>query len=191
LKKLWIRYETMRGDLKDQKEMNQRERDDLLAIIREQDRDLKLKMLVVASFIPEVYLQQLHDYAAYDEGQQQWAIEKQHLGGCNSQRKQGKVIKKPRQSSINRSQTSAEEQEYLEAFKAMGEKDEVAVCQKRPTTVSKETYYMGEKNEVAVEPQGRVFLAYPAAGALSENDEKKKKRATSSSANKTKSKSPV
>ena len=158
----------MRGDLKDQKEMNQRERDDLLAIIREQDRDLKLKMLVVASFIPEVYLQQLHDYAAYDEGQQQWAIEKQHLGGCNSQRKQGKVIKKPRQSSITRSQTSAEEQEYLEAFKAMG-----------------------EKNEVAVEPQGRVFLAYPAAGALSENDEKKKKRATSSSANKTKSKSPV
>jgi hypothetical protein len=103
MKKLWTRYETMRVDLKDQKEMNQRERDDLLAIIREQDRDLKLKMMVVASFVPEVYLQQLHDNAAYDEEQQQWAIMSQHLGGCNSELKHGKVKKKPRQSTINRS----------------------------------------------------------------------------------------
>ena len=75
--------------------------------------------------------------------------------------------------TINRSPTSAEEQEYLEAFKAMGEND-----------------------EVALELEGKVFLAYkhlayPAAGALSEKDEKKKKRPTSSSANKAKSKSSV
>lgn len=167
LKKLWTRYDTMRVDLKDQNEMNQRERDDLLAIIREQDRDLKLKMLVVASFIPEVYLQQLHDNAAYDEEQQQWAIKNQQLGGCNSERKHDKVEKKPRQSTINRSPTSAEEQEYLEAFKAMGEND-----------------------EVALELQGGVFRVYPGAGALSERDEKKKKR-PASSANRAKSKSSI
>jgi hypothetical protein len=77
--------------------------------------------------------------------------------------------------TINRSPTSAEEQEYLEAFKAMGEHD-----------------------EVALEQQGKGFLAYKhlaypcvAAGALSEKDEKKKKRPSSSSANKAKSKSSV
>ncbi|KAJ3114015.1 Kinesin-like protein kif3a [Phlyctochytrium bullatum] len=74
LKKLWNLLVSHRSEIKDLREEHQREREALLDTVRELTVELKLKMLIINSFVPEDELQALEERADYDEAAEKWRI---------------------------------------------------------------------------------------------------------------------
>ncbi|KAJ3207036.1 Kinesin-like protein kif3a [Dinochytrium kinnereticum] len=75
LKKLWNLLISHRSEIKDLQEEHQREREGLLDTIRELTIELKLKMLMINSFVPEEELQAVEERADYDEAAEKWRIQ--------------------------------------------------------------------------------------------------------------------
>ncbi|KAJ3324199.1 Kinesin-like protein kif3a [Blyttiomyces sp. JEL0837] len=74
IKKVWNLLMSHRSEIKDLQAEHQREREDLLDTIRELSRELKLRMLVMSSFIPEDVLEMLEQSAEYDEAAEKYRI---------------------------------------------------------------------------------------------------------------------
>uniref|UniRef100_A0A7S0EHV7 Kinesin-like protein n=1 Tax=Hanusia phi TaxID=3032 RepID=A0A7S0EHV7_9CRYP len=119
LKKLFSKYEQVKEQVTEAKEMNQREREDLLGIIRQQDKELKLLMLVVNSFIPEEYLEKIQDVASYDDQQSVWDISHLKVSGRQEELRRNRVEgnKKPTSSD------SSESENVWEMSPAIAEKN--------------------------------------------------------------------
>ncbi|KAI8811185.1 P-loop containing nucleoside triphosphate hydrolase protein [Cladochytrium replicatum] len=95
LKKLWGLLQAAKGEVKDLQEEHQREREDLLETIRDLTRELKLRMLVVNSFIPEEEIQLVESCADYDEAAEKWRIAQIAHAGNNIRGKRSLVTGQP------------------------------------------------------------------------------------------------
>ncbi|KAI9103234.1 P-loop containing nucleoside triphosphate hydrolase protein [Phlyctochytrium arcticum] len=74
LKKLWTLLMRHKSEIKDLQEEHQREREQLLDTVRDLTRDLKLRMLVIDSFVPRDSLELLESFAEYDETSEKWRL---------------------------------------------------------------------------------------------------------------------
>ncbi|KAI8822197.1 P-loop containing nucleoside triphosphate hydrolase protein, partial [Fimicolochytrium jonesii] len=74
LKKLWTLLMRHKSEIKDLQEEHQREREQLLETVRDLTRELKLRMLVLDSFVPRDSLELLESFAEYDETSEKWRI---------------------------------------------------------------------------------------------------------------------
>ncbi|TPX59965.1 hypothetical protein SpCBS45565_g07616 [Spizellomyces sp. 'palustris'] len=74
LKKLWNLLMRHKSEIKDLQEEHQREREQLLDTVRDLTRELKLRMLVIDSFVPRESLDLLESFAEYDETSEKWRI---------------------------------------------------------------------------------------------------------------------
>ncbi|KAJ3121865.1 Kinesin-like protein kif3b [Nowakowskiella sp. JEL0407] len=95
LKKLWGLIMSAKSEVKDLQEEHQREREDLLETIRDLTRELKLRMLVVNSFIPSEELALLESCAEYDEAAEKWRIPHIAHAGNNIRGKRSLVTGQP------------------------------------------------------------------------------------------------
>jgi len=57
------------------------EREELVDTIRELDRQLKLKDMVVRCFVPSAYVEIMEQYASYDEFNDDWNIPGMEIAG--------------------------------------------------------------------------------------------------------------
>lgn len=79
LKKLCTKFRRSQTEIKDLQQEFQSERDEMLDSIRELDKQVKLKELVISSFIPPEFARKFDDKnnggsAAWDEDAQRWSI---------------------------------------------------------------------------------------------------------------------
>ncbi|KAJ1566037.1 Kinesin-like protein kif3b [Nowakowskiella sp. JEL0078] len=95
LKKLWNLITAAKSEVKDLQEEHQREREDLLETIRDLTRELKLRLLVVNSFVPADDLQMLESCAEYDEAAEKWRIAHIAHAGNNIRGKRSLVSGQP------------------------------------------------------------------------------------------------
>ncbi|KAJ3197387.1 Kinesin-like protein kif3b [Irineochytrium annulatum] len=99
LKKLWGLIVAHRSEIKDLQEEHQREREDLLDTVRELTIELKLRMLMIHSFVPDGELAAIEGRADYDEAAEKWRIQHIAHAGNNIRGKRslisGKVVVAP------------------------------------------------------------------------------------------------
>ncbi|KAJ3160014.1 Kinesin-like protein kif3a [Geranomyces michiganensis] len=74
LKKLWTLLMRHKSEIKDLQEEHQREREQLLDTVRDLSRELKLRMLVLDSFVPRESVDLLESFAEYDEASEKWRV---------------------------------------------------------------------------------------------------------------------
>ncbi|KAI8588190.1 P-loop containing nucleoside triphosphate hydrolase protein [Geranomyces variabilis] len=74
LKKLWTLLMRHKSEIKDLQEEHQREREQLLDTVRDLSRELKLRMLVLDSFVPRDSVDLLESFAEYDEASEKWRV---------------------------------------------------------------------------------------------------------------------
>ena len=81
LKKLWNKYQAAVREAKDLQEEFQTERTDMLDTIRQLTRNLKLKDLIIANFIPEESSKSIEKRASWSAEDDAWLIPKMELSG--------------------------------------------------------------------------------------------------------------
>lgn len=118
LKKLWTKFKAAQAEINDIQEEHAREKEDILDTIRELSRQLKLKQLVMSSFIPLDQLSKIERCSEWDEQNEQWRISRLQYAGNKAKKREeasskGKGRKTPEQS--------AAEPPLLDAAKAMGQ----------------------------------------------------------------------
>lgn len=86
LKKLFQKYQEKRQDLEELQEEFSLERSDLIDTIRNLDRQIKLKNLVIHQFIPNRLLDVIERNAHYDTINDAWMIRGVEFAGNNIQR---------------------------------------------------------------------------------------------------------
>jgi len=74
LQKLWDKYQKAQQELVDIQQFNQNEREEMLEMIRELRRELKLKTLIMESFVPVKEVQSTHDRAFWDAEEDEWRV---------------------------------------------------------------------------------------------------------------------
>ena len=111
LRKLWAKYQDNKArsemEIKDLRNDFQSDRDDLLQNLRELNKELKLKEMIVANFIPPQYSKQLNDGAIWEDDKEEWLLPKLELdlGGFKNRKAQTLDISEPR---MNRHANGAE-----------------------------------------------------------------------------------
>lgn len=81
LKKLWTMLMDQRQELKEVQRENQREREELIDQIQRMSQEIKLKSMIVQSFIPNNYLQWIEENSVYDMDTERYKIPlMQHAG---------------------------------------------------------------------------------------------------------------
>jgi kinesin family protein 3/17 len=93
LKKLFSKYQRMKSELRDIQVEFERDKEEMLDQIRSLNREVKLKELVIRHFIPPSEMRKIESRCRYDEENDEWCLEKQHLTG-NS-------IRRPQSASVN------------------------------------------------------------------------------------------
>eukprot|EP01116_Phalansterium_solitarium_P010838 TRINITY_DN261_c0_g2_i1.p1 TRINITY_DN261_c0_g2~~TRINITY_DN261_c0_g2_i1.p1 ORF type:complete len:669 (-),score=247.21 TRINITY_DN261_c0_g2_i1:303-2309(-) len=83
LKKLWTKVQSMKTELEDLQEEYAKDKADLLDSLRETNKALKLKILVINSFIPPDELTRIERRAQYDDEASAWRIHNVQLAGRN------------------------------------------------------------------------------------------------------------
>mmetsp|Transcript_18435 Transcript_18435/g.22116 ORF Transcript_18435/g.22116 Transcript_18435/m.22116 type:complete len:824 (+) Transcript_18435:108-2579(+) len=83
IKKLWGKFQEARAEVKDLQEEFSREREYLLDDIRKLTREIKLKNLVIDSFVPPEDLVKIHKRSIWDDADENWLIEKSQYAGNN------------------------------------------------------------------------------------------------------------
>merc|ERR1719271_2388676 len=73
LQKLWDKYQKAQQELVDIQEFNQGEREDMLSMIRELRQTLKLKTLIMESFVPQKEVQSVQERGTWDPEEDEWA----------------------------------------------------------------------------------------------------------------------
>mmetsp|Transcript_29078 Transcript_29078/g.65812 ORF Transcript_29078/g.65812 Transcript_29078/m.65812 type:complete len:796 (-) Transcript_29078:211-2598(-) len=74
LQKLWDKYQKAQQEMVDVQQFNQGEREEMLAMIRELRRELKLKTLIMESFVPMKDVQNTHQRAVWDAEEDEWRV---------------------------------------------------------------------------------------------------------------------
>ena len=111
LRKLWAKYQDNKArsemEIKDLRNDFQSDRDDLLQNLRELNKELKLKEMIVANFIPPQYSKELNDGAIWEDDKEEWLLPKLELdlGGFKNRKAQTLDISEPR---MNRHANGAE-----------------------------------------------------------------------------------
>jgi len=75
LQKLWDKYQKAQQEMVDVQQFNQTEREEMLDMIRELRRELKLKTLIMESFVPHKEVQTTHDRAVWDAEEDEWNLQ--------------------------------------------------------------------------------------------------------------------
>ena len=81
LKKLWAKFQSASSEVEDLQSEFQQERSDFLDTIRTLTRNLKLKELVIANFIPDDYAKSIEKRAQWKEEEDNWHIPRLDLAG--------------------------------------------------------------------------------------------------------------
>ena len=79
LRKLWNKYQAASSEIRDLEGEFQREREDMLDTIRELTKQLKLKDLVIASFIPPPEAQSIEARSLWNAEAESWSLPNQGL----------------------------------------------------------------------------------------------------------------
>eukprot|EP00978_Attheya_sp_CCMP212_P000924 scaffold1975_cov54-Attheya_sp.AAC.1 len=92
LQNIWSKYQQSKAEIKDLQSEFQTERNDMLETIREMNRQLKLKDLVIANFMPPQYAYLFDDVklggcAEWDEEEQKWTIPKLEIQEISTRRR--------------------------------------------------------------------------------------------------------
>lgn len=74
LQKLWDKYQKAQQEMVDMQQFNQGEREDMLAMIRDLRQTLKLKTMIMESFVPMKEVQNTQERAMWDEGDDEWRL---------------------------------------------------------------------------------------------------------------------
>merc|ERR1719382_173751 len=74
LQKLWDKYQKGQQEMVDMQQFNQGEREDMLQMIRDLRQTLKLKTLVMESFIPVKDIRSTHERAVWDAEEDEWRV---------------------------------------------------------------------------------------------------------------------
>jgi kinesin family member 3B len=83
LKKLFGKYKDLKSEMDDASSEFARDREDMLDSIRELSRQLKLKMLIIDSFIPPEEVKRIERRAEYDPERDEWRVRALELAGNN------------------------------------------------------------------------------------------------------------
>ncbi len=83
LKKLWTKFQTASSEVEDLQSEFQQEKEGLLDTIRTLSRELKLKELIVANFIPDDYARSIEKRAQFNVEEGKWTIPRLVLAGSN------------------------------------------------------------------------------------------------------------
>lgn len=83
LPKLWDKYQKAQQEMIDIQEFNQGEREDMLSMIRELRQTLKLKTLIMESFVPTKEVQSLQERASWDAEEDEWALQAAKIDKTN------------------------------------------------------------------------------------------------------------
>eukprot|EP00762_Andalucia_godoyi_P002320 ANDGO_07594.mRNA.1 Kinesin-II 95 kDa subunit len=86
LKKAIKKYQQAKQEVSDLQHEFQQEREDMLDTIREYEKQLKLKMLIIDSFIPPEEVAKVERRAEWDEEHSEWIVRKIQLAGNNVRR---------------------------------------------------------------------------------------------------------
>jgi len=74
LKKLWDKYQKSQQEMVDIQHENQGEREEMLSMIRDLRQTLKLKALIMESFVPLKEVQTIQDRAYWDAEEDEWKL---------------------------------------------------------------------------------------------------------------------
>eukprot|EP00742_Colponemidia_sp_Colp-10_P004246 GILJ01004530.1.p1 GENE.GILJ01004530.1~~GILJ01004530.1.p1 ORF type:complete len:795 (-),score=178.48 GILJ01004530.1:126-2510(-) len=81
LEQLWNKYQTCRGEIRDLQSEFQREREDMLDMIRELTRQIKLKNSVIENFIPPEEVSKIESRAEWSDENDEWIIPRIQYAG--------------------------------------------------------------------------------------------------------------
>ena len=81
LKKVWQKYQQAKEEIKDMGEEFGREREDMLDTIRDLQRQLKLKDMILDNFVPPDEVEQLHRRAKWNEENESWQVARLEIAG--------------------------------------------------------------------------------------------------------------
>lgn len=99
LQKLWDKYQKGQQEMVDIQHFNQQEREDMLSMIRELRQTLKLKSLIMESFVPMKEIQNTQERAVWDPEEDEWRIAPVALDKENRPQRPGSVLGLPRPTS--------------------------------------------------------------------------------------------
>ncbi|CAJ1401673.1 unnamed protein product [Effrenium voratum] len=99
LQKLWDKYQKAQQEMVDLQHFNQQEREDMLSMIRELRQTLKLKSLIMESFVPMKEIQNTQERAVWDQEEDEWRIAPIMLDKENRPQRPGSVLGLPRPTS--------------------------------------------------------------------------------------------
>lgn len=74
LQKLWGQYQKAQQEFVDIQSFNQSEREDMLEMIRDLRQTLKLKTLIMESFVPWKAIKNTHERAVWDAEEDEWSL---------------------------------------------------------------------------------------------------------------------
>merc|ERR1719382_284187 len=74
LQKLWDKYQKAQQEMINIQHFNQGEREDMLSMIRDLRQTLKLKALIMDSFVPLKEIQNCQDRAVWDAEEDEWRL---------------------------------------------------------------------------------------------------------------------
>jgi len=74
LQKLWDKYQRAQQEMVDIQQFNQSEREDMLSMIRDLRQTLKLKTLIMESFVPPKEVQSIQERALWDAEEDEWRM---------------------------------------------------------------------------------------------------------------------
>lgn len=80
---LWSKLQASKTDIRDIQEEWQTEKEELLDTIRELSKQLKMKMLIINSFVPPEEITRIERRADWDEETGEWKIQGIQLAGNN------------------------------------------------------------------------------------------------------------
>ena len=83
LKKLFEKYQETKQEVKDLQDEFEVEREEMLNTIREYEKQLKMKDLIIESFIPPEEVTKITRRAAWDEERGEWEVQKVQFAGNN------------------------------------------------------------------------------------------------------------
>jgi len=99
LQKLWDKCQKAQQEMVDVQQFNQGEREEMLEMIRELRRELKLKTLIMESFVPMKEVQNTHDRAFWDAEEDEWKVQPAQKEKENRPVKPGSAFGLPRPTS--------------------------------------------------------------------------------------------
>ncbi|CAE7400049.1 KRP95 [Symbiodinium natans] len=96
LQKLWDKYQKAQQEMVDVQHFNQQEREDMLSMIRDLRQTLKLKALIMESFVPMAEIQNTQERAVWDAEEDEWRIQPVTLDKENRPKRPNSFLGLPR-----------------------------------------------------------------------------------------------